>query len=573
MKRSILACFYAAATWASLSLTAVAQGPVTSAPPATAEAPKPTNASVRLVENSTTPSGEALVSMTFDETPIADVIKAFRDATGANIISSGTNLQGSVSVRLDNVPWRKGLMSILEPQGLQLVEQPIGSGIYVVSVKTVEIPLFTQTFSLSHAKADDVARLFASTLGKTASATPFPSANVVIITATEKQLAECEKIIAAVDKPRPQVYIEARFAQLTAGARRKLGMDWTQLGETYSTAAGTGWGAQHSFDAMTYGSGSAHMTYKGTLSPADLSLALNAFDKMSDVNIFSNPKIIVANEEVATVDMTTKEPNLEVTVQQATSNNGNDTVTTKLAVIPGKEECFVGEAFYSYGIVLKVTPRVSASGLITVEIEPSISDKDTENTTDGYFTITGAAAKYPVIKMQRMKTVFTMQTGTTAVIGGLSRTTETSVDSGIPFLRKLPWIGPHVFGWKNREKEQKEIIIFVTVGLADPVDLQEDVGMPKNAILGRDILSKKLQEPGDRSKADILTIDNRVDTSSAKAKAETRQKEVKKAPAADAAKTAAPTPAAPEKAAASAVEKKPAAAPAAAPMQPLLKTP
>jgi type II secretory pathway component HofQ len=35
---------------------------------------------------------EAMVSMTFDETPLADVIKAFRDATGANIISSGTNL-------------------------------------------------------------------------------------------------------------------------------------------------------------------------------------------------------------------------------------------------------------------------------------------------------------------------------------------------------------------------------------------------------------------------------------------------------------------------------------------------
>ena len=132
----------------------------------------------------TTSAEEALVSMNFDETPLTDVIKAFREATGANIISSGTNLQGTVSVRLDNVPWRKGLGSILEPQGLQLTEQPLNSGIFLVTAKSVEIPLVTQTFSLDCAKADDVAKLFNSILGKNGTATPFPSANVVIVTST-----------------------------------------------------------------------------------------------------------------------------------------------------------------------------------------------------------------------------------------------------------------------------------------------------------------------------------------------------------------------------------------------------
>ena len=116
---------------------------------------------------------EPLVSMSFDETPIADVVKAFRDATGANIISGGdSNLQARISVRLDNVPWRKGLTSILEPQGLQLAEEPAGSGIYIVRAKTDVIPKITKTFDLKHARADEITNLVVSAFGRDATGKP-----------------------------------------------------------------------------------------------------------------------------------------------------------------------------------------------------------------------------------------------------------------------------------------------------------------------------------------------------------------------------------------------------------------
>ena len=121
-------------TFACLSMIAVTVQSAfaqESANPQTPSAAQPAESGVHVAPIG--PSSEPLVSMAFDETPLSDVIKAFRDATGANIISSGTNLQGSVSVRLDNVPWRQGLTSILEPQGLQLVEQPVNSGIFIVS--------------------------------------------------------------------------------------------------------------------------------------------------------------------------------------------------------------------------------------------------------------------------------------------------------------------------------------------------------------------------------------------------------------------------------------------------------
>jgi Flp pilus assembly secretin CpaC len=139
------------------------------------------------------------------------------------------------------------------------------------------------------------------------------------------------------------------------------------------------------------------------------------------------------------------------------------------------------------GISVKVTPRISPAGLITMVVEPSISALNAETP---YYVFAGVSSdtptpQFPIIDMQRMQTVFTMQDGSTAVIGGLTRTTEGSIDSGIPYLRNLPWLGPRVFGWKSRQKQQKEIIIFVTVGIADPVNLPEDIGMPKNATRSR----------------------------------------------------------------------------------------
>lgn len=524
------------------------------------------------VEVATTPVKalglEEPITLTFDNTPFLDVIKAFREVTGANLVTTGTNLNTiAVSMRLDNVPWKQGLDSILIPQGLEAVEQPAGSGVYIIRNKSTEIPKFTKAFKLAFARAADIAMLFKTTfdlsmptgtgvapvgasLNGTVSA--YPSANTVIVTATQQQLDECEKILAQIDVQRPQVYIEARFMELSASASRELGLRWNGLG-------GEGWGVN--FDGASFGvknsrthdnmnsqskntlnsssttfsdrsdngvrdivldstgtsSSSAEnallntfnelrdQTFSGSLSADAFSLALNAFDQLGDGAIFSNPRVIVANEEQASIDMTTKEPNVTVRSTRTGVNQDQLDITSELAVIPGKNELFVGEAFFSYGITLKVTPRISPTGLITVVIEPAISSKI------GTYLITEDKSvplpKYPIIEMKRINTTFTMNDGYTAVIGGLTQTKEESVDSGIPYLRSIPWIGPYLFGWKSREKVQKEIIIFVTVGIAEPATMKMDAGLPKNAVLGREYVTGARKEPGDRTKEEFLKME------------------------------------------------------------------
>ena len=526
-----------------------------------------------------------LVDISCDDATLADILRQFRRTTGANIISAdSTNLQQRVSVSLKHVPWLDALQAILNTKKFRL--EPRGD-IYFVSEDLQIEPVFTRTFTLNHASSKELAELFNTTLGasgpkdpKTGKArgeqiaTAFEGANVVVVTASEKILSDCEQIIRSVDKAIPQIYIEARFIEVSNEAMHKLGLQWNQLeswgatvknlegGFSYNNGRVGNYGtrvASSTTSSSTSSDGTANGTtgsssqsktieaitpsavgtgisgssfnrseddmfwhnargFSGQLSVDDFRLALSAFEQMDDVKVFSNPKIIVSNGKEAQVDMTTKFPNVRVQATRNTSN-GSDSldISTQLEAIPGEDKLmFAKEVFFGWGITLSVKPRISPDGLINVEIVPTISQLDTDVTPTGFYQVRGgdssAYSSYPVIQVKRLTTDFTMKDGATAVIGGLSKTTEGDIDSGIPYLRKIPWIGPKLFGWKSRGKVQKEIIVCVTLGMADPADLPADVGLPKNAIVGREYVLGRKFEPGDRvgGLADVMSLDTRA---------------------------------------------------------------
>ena len=245
--------------------------------------------------------------------------------------------------------------------------------------------------------------------------------------------------------------------------------------------------------------------FGGQLSVSDFGVVMSAFEQMDGAQVFSNPKIIVRNGKKAVVDMTTKYPNIKIDYQQSTESGQRDSISSSLATIPGKSIPWVGEAFFSYGITLEVTPTVSPNGLITVEIVPTISELTGQKTV--YVTSDSSIGNdYPIIALRRLDTKFTMEDGKTAVIGGLTQTSEKTVDSGIPLLRHIPWIGPRLFGWKSREKTQDEILVFVTVRVADPATEAAD-GLPKNSVLGQMLMDGRIKEPGDRTDEEMWNLE------------------------------------------------------------------
>ncbi len=530
--------------------------------------------------------GEQLVDIVCEDATLADILRQFRRTVRANIISTdSTNLNRRVSISLHDAPWFDSLQAVLNLGGFALETR---NGIFFVEEEHAVDPVKTKSFPLNHANADELSKLLNDSFGvrdKTGKivanvATVFKDANVIVVSAREKTLRDCEAIIKSVDSAPAQVYIEARFIAISSEALHNLGIQWDSLknyqvslrnlqagyegnrgnpnnfgehvtqrtsnntlsdnsnfssstdadGKSTSSTTSTRNGNQNDNttfsslvptaigEATRAGASAASMawkealTFSGQLTADDFSLALSAFESMSDVKIFSNPRIIVSNGKEAMVDMTTKYPN--VTVQASRSGGYNDAldISTRIETIPGEDKhMFAKEAFFSWGISLSVTPRISPDGLINVEIVPTISDRSDWAEVEGNGANDAVYTKYPVIDIKRLVTDFTMKDGATAVIGGLTRTKEQDVDTGIPYLRKIPWIGPRLFGWKGRQKVQEEIIVFVTVGIANPRALRQDVGLPKNAIFGREFVEGRAFEPGDRGGVGkAMTLDMRT---------------------------------------------------------------
>ena len=345
-----------------------------------------------------------------------------------------------------------------------------------------------------------------------------------MVTAPEPILEACAKMIERLDRKPKQVYIEARFVELSNTAMYNLGLDWSSLAtfgvsgqmvagvsrqeiadniSSYTQSYSMGRrGAAESY-SFTKGGVAENNYYEGTLTSDQMRMVLMAFQGSQDFKTFSNPKVIVTSGKEAIVDMTKKRPNVTLSAKRVLNGSNNTLdVDSRMSEIPGRDNLmFAHEAFFSWGVTLSVQPRVMTNGLINVSIVPTISDVKEYVKAESADSEDIPSPAFPVIDIQRIVTQFTLKDGQTAVIGGLSRTIENDVDGGIPYLCDIPWIGDKLFGGKTRAKEQREIIVFVTVGLSDPDKVEADAGLPKNAVLGRTYTDGTRKEPGDRKNA------------------------------------------------------------------------
>ena len=385
-----------------------------------------------------------------------------------------------------------------------------------------------RTFRLQYASAREVAGQINELMSREAGpdgkllpvAVANAEANTVTVMAAPDKVAACGRIVSDVDRKPKQVYVEARFVALNSSAARNLGLKWDMLrsgigvenanvsgamtyqhipdgvsdyNESYEGGRNIGYKSSTVFDLANkaqHPGGWVDMSYfQGTISSTDMHLLLQAFDDDSDLKTFANPKIIVSSGKEATVDIATKSPYVELSAKRVVGDNNNTLdVEAKLSEIPGKDATFSGEVFFSFGIELKVLPRVLTNGLVNVVITPSITSPD----PDADVLVRPSASKsstdfngmdipqmtYPGIDMQRIITEFTMKSGETAVIGGLTRSIEQDQEDGIPYLRAIPGIGKWLFGSTSKIKSQEDVLVFVTVGEVDPEGVKGAAGAP-----------------------------------------------------------------------------------------------
>ena len=490
-----------------------------------------------------------LISIALDNVPLEDVVRLFTRISGANIIATTSNLQGTVTVNLKDVEWKPALSSILDMHELTLLEKTPGTQIYSIISKPVGAPepMTTETVFLRYAGVSNAVVVVRNLLPVGATVSPYLPANALIIRSTASSLSDIQKIVAKIDTPRQQVFIEAKFLELNDSAIEDLGINWQILGgldgkpgglnisatglkdaytettaknelnsqgvlgiQTKTTArgrslannvpvAGSDLGADATksqiVDAKLAGKNVTDFSYDpdsevvtwqqvpsyemkrirtAILSVEDLSVMLAALKQTEGASVVSNPKIIVANEEPATIHIGSTERPFISTVTPGTQNS-EPIVTYN----PGDP--------VDLGVKVKVTPTINTEHSITVRIEPELTRRLSDSTAPNGQT-------YPVISTKKIQTIFSLDSGKTAAIGGLTETSDDVMTKKIPLLGDIPLIGKYLFSYTHKNKSQTETIIFVTVSIANPESIEKKTGVPEDSALVHKYLLKQTQE-------------------------------------------------------------------------------
>lgn len=488
-----------------------------------------------------------LTSLSLDNVPVMDVINMFaKTIDEANIVMGTNSIQGTVSVNIRNVPWEDALNVILDSVGLAKVEKQ--GGIYTIVPKEQldTAPMESMVYPVEYLAVAEIVKVAKELVSEGGAAFSAPG-NTLVVRDRVERLPIILETLKHIDQPREQVYIEAKFVELSDEARENIGIDWSILegyevglggmswslkdsrksersnaaemtrydvqakssaqrnyydvngertvlssGDDYdiwpgadgSTIQSMSWdGGPQAWNNATEGKGQsvtdvAKDIYSKTvddvrsaiLSPAEFSLILSALRQNNGVKVVSNPKIVVLDEETASIHIGTKEPNIRVS-KDTDSDTKTVTYTTEL----DKDM-----PYFDYGIKLDVTPTINTSNNITVMIEPALIRYLREKTAPDGNT-------FPIYSSKTIKTMFSVMSGRTVAIGGLAEVDNNDAETKVPLLGSIPVLG-RLFSHTEKTHKQSETIIFVTVALANPTSIEETEGMPEETMLAKKYL-------------------------------------------------------------------------------------
>jgi type IV pilus assembly protein PilQ len=251
------------------------------------------------------------------------------------------------------------------------------------------------------------------------------------------RLTAADELVSRLDRPQPQVEIEARIVQLDRNKARDLGIDW-QFGGRIDPAIGTTTGlAFPNRGTVTAGTGAVDPASPsnigivlGSVNGAlDLSVRLRALESEGSVRVLSTPRVTTQNNIPAEITQGAQIP------IQVVSNN---TVTV---------------TFKDAALTLRVTPQITAANTVIMNIF-------LENATPDY-SETNPAQPIPAINTQRAITSVLMADGDTTVIGGIFTKLESQSQTRTPFLHRVPLLG-WLFRTDTRNEDDSELLIFIT---------------------------------------------------------------------------------------------------------------
>ena len=410
------------------------------------------------------------VSLDFQDADLRSVLRALVAQGGLNVVFDN-GVQGTIDIVLNDIPWDQALETILRANKLGYAAEGTIIRIAPLSVLAEEEQdrtklanaralagdLGVRTFSLSYARAQELQPLLTrSVLSPRGQIQVDQRTNTLIVTDLPDRLITAQNLILGLDRPEPQVEVEARIVQTTRDFARAIGIQWGLNGRMtpeLSNTSGLAFPNRGTLGGRTGGeqrpvdprAGPLEMTGNAVNLPAanatsaiglalgsingsfNLDVALSALERSGKGRVLSTPRLTTQNNIQAKVQQ-----GIQIPIQ--TIANNTVTVTFKEAVL-----------------MLQVTPQITAAGTVIMQVSVTNMAADFSREVNGI----------PPIDTQEAHTQVQVNDGATTVIGGIFVSREQASTEKVPFLSRIPLV-KWLFRADSVTDESRELLIFIT---------------------------------------------------------------------------------------------------------------
>lgn len=467
-------------------------------------------------------SGERL-TLNFQNIEVRSVLQIIAEFTSLNLVASDT-VTGSITLRLDNVPWDQALEIILKAKGLDKRQEGnvlmVAPAAEIAEQERLQVeankqlqelaPLETAFVRIKYADAGEIFELFTASstetgqsgaggregnatntiLSERGSAIVDERTNTIILTDTEEKINEFKRLISEIDVPIKQVLIEARIVIANTDFKKELGVTWglagidKLAGGQFTSATGDrtlGFSGRRS--GLTPGAGVVE-SFTYSADEVDTTGPDGQAGTADDVTVVTNSFDFGLGDSLA-VDLGVDSPAGSFSLGYLTDNflidlelsalesDGFGEIVSQPKVLTGDKQQAViksgTEIAFQKATSSGATSVEFKEAVLQLEVTPQITpdnriimDLLVSQDSVGAFTPTGE----PSIDITQIQTQALVGNGQTLVLGGIFQTEEVDGTEKVPVLGDMPFLG-RLFRNELRNIEKREILIFITPKIID----------------------------------------------------------------------------------------------------------
>ncbi len=395
---------------------------------------------------------ENRISFDLIEADIMLVLQEISQQMDINLVTYETPT-GKISAKCSNISLDEALNFLFK--GSEFTYKVVDN-VYIIGNKKISGLVTNKLIKLNHIKAEGIPELLPEIIKRNATIKVIKEQNAIMAIATNDVITELENFLIQIDHPTPQILIEALVVDFSSTDIRELGI---KMGTNKSAVTDTlGW-SNFSFLDIGINENGQFYTQHDAISvnnqlsnfsnligaknigilPDDFYLQIQALESEGLADIRSKPQIATLNGHTASISIGTTQYYI---LKSTTPISSAEEIVTQETERFEKVEA---------NVTLSITPWVSASGEVTVEIHPEFK------TPVGGFN----ADTPPTINSRVIDSTVRLKDGETIILGGLIEEKKSKTYYKVPILGDIPILG-YLFRSRGKSNSKTEMMIYIT---------------------------------------------------------------------------------------------------------------